>query len=123
MSSPALVTVPDYAALDARLVAIAQEALPLSHLEPLSTIEESERVARDPKYNPVFKYARQPDHLRRLVDELERLHIAPDGVGQFFQSARDYLQTRLRLRIHLGDNAHWREPIYPLPPERVFNLA
>jgi hypothetical protein len=109
---------------DELLCAAASEALPLSHLEPTNSAEEAEKVAADPSYNPSYTYTAQNEgRLSRLRAQLEQLDLPGYGVGMFFRQARDYLLKRIDLRLNLGNDAHWRQPLYPMAPDRVITLA
>lgn len=117
-------TTPAESEIDDALCAAAQLALPLFPLEPTNSVEESERVARDPRYNPRFTYAEQPaDELQAALRRLASLDISPAGVGKFFLEARAYLTQRLLLRLHLGDDERWARPLYPDAPATVRTLA
>jgi hypothetical protein len=109
---------------DQTLCAAAGQVLPLSHLDPLNSQEEKDKVAKDPKYNPQYVYAPQDqDGLARLLGEVERVELSDAGVGIFFRQARDYIALRVMLRRNLGNDVYWETPIYPMPPERVISLA
>jgi hypothetical protein len=109
---------------DDLLCAAAGEALSLHYLDPTNSTEEMAKVAADPRYNPVFTYQPQPDgKLQRLRAQLEQLDLPGYGVGLFFRQARDYIVRRLHLRMNLGQDVHWAEPIYPSAPDRVIQLA
>jgi hypothetical protein len=110
--------------LDTVLCSAAAELLPLSHLDPINSQEEKERLSRDPKYVPQFVYGPQDlSRLAELDDQLRGLQIPDHGVGIFFREARDYLLLRLNCRRNLGHDEHWRRPLYPMPPDRVIHLA
>lgn len=110
--------------IDELLCVAAQDALPLSHLEPNNSAEEKAKVLANPLYDPHFHYAPQPtDPLRRTLDQISALEIEPVGVGQFFLEARAYLCARLRMRLNLGNDSAWQEPLYPLATEQVILLA
>ena len=109
---------------DQVLCAAAMEALPLQHLDPINSTEEMEKVAANPNYNPRFQYAAQNEgRLTRMRAQLEQLELPGHGVGLFFRQARDYLVRRIDLRLNLGIDAHWVEPLYPQAPDRVIALA
>ena len=109
---------------DQLLCAAASEALPLHYLDPGNSAEEMAKVEADPTYSPRFTYTTQNDaRLSRLRVELEQLELPGHGVGLFFRQARDYLLRRLDLRLNLGNDASWLEPIYPSAPDRVVALA
>jgi hypothetical protein len=109
---------------DELLCAAASEALPLSYLDPSNSAEEMARVGSDPSHNPRFTYPTPPEaKLTRLRAQLDVLDLPGHGVGLFFRQARDYLLRRLDLRINLGNDAAWVEPLYPSAPDRVIALA
>lgn len=109
---------------DELLCAAAMEALPLSHLDPSNSVEEAEKVAANPSYNPKYQYAAQNQgRLTRLRAQLEQLELPGYGVGMFFRQARDYLVKRIDLRLNLGNDSHWQVPMYPMAPDRVITLA
>jgi len=109
---------------DQVLCAAASEALPLQYLDPLNSKEEMDKVEADPTYNPRFHYAPQNEgRLTRMREQLEQLELPGHGVGLFFRQARDYLVRRIDLRLNIGNDAHWAEPLYPHAPERVIALA
>jgi hypothetical protein len=109
---------------DQVLCAAASEALPLHHLDPVNVQEEMERSATNPAYNPRFQYTAQNEgRLTRLRAQLEQLDLPGHGVGVFFRQARDYLVRRIDLRLNLGNDTAWVEPIYPITPDRVIALA
>ena len=111
-------------AADELLCTAAHEALPLGHLDPTNSVEEIAKVAADPRYNPVFRYVEQNGpRLAWLRTQLEQLDLPGHGVGMFLRQARDYLLRRIHLRINLGVDEHWVEPIYPIAPERIVTLA
>lgn len=121
MASPAPLSLKD---VDQLLCTAAMEALPLSPLDPLNSSEEMEKVAAQPTYNPQFRYATQNEgRLTHLRTQLEQLELPGYGVGVFFRQARDYLARRIELRLNLGNDEHWANPLYPMAPERIATLA
>jgi len=115
---------PDPILIDRALCAAAKLALPLGPIEPINSAEEKGRILADPRYNPQFRYAPQDtEAIARAIDDLESLVILPDGVGRFFVEARAYLLARLDMRRRLGDADGWQQPLYPLPPPPVVQLA
>jgi hypothetical protein len=114
----------DLSVIDRLLCDVAVVALPLIHLEPLNSSDEAEKVARDPTYNPQFRYAMpDPELLTPHLAKMERIDLPEAGVGLFFRQARDYLCARLRMRLHLGETEHWQEQVYSPAPQRVHSLA
>jgi hypothetical protein len=109
---------------DRVLCGTSGDVLPLEHLEPINAAQESERVERDPAYDPQFRYAEQDrDALLWVRDRLDALELGSEGVSKFFVEARDYLRARLMLRLHRGENEHWTEQLYPMPPDEVVREA
>lgn len=121
---PPVASIQDLSEADRILCDAAAEALPLMHLEPVNSTEESDKVARDPSYDPQFRYPEPPqDRLQERIDLLDRIDLPSAGMGIFFRQAREYLQTRLRLRLYVGVTEHWQRQIYPSPSERAHTLA
>lgn len=110
--------------VDQLLCGAAAEALPLDHLDATNSTEEAAKVAADPRYNPQFQYAAQNEgRFTRMRAQLEQLELPGFGVGLFFRQARDYLVRRIDLRLNMGNDSHWSQPIYPAAPDRVIQLA
>ena len=119
----ATVSAIDLALIDATLCDAAQLALPLAPLEPLNSEDEQAKVAADPGHQPQFVYLKQEQaSVETMRATLDRLAL-PDGVSWYFHEAREYLLKRLTLRLHLGDDEYWAQPLYPAAPQTVRTLA
>jgi uncharacterized protein (TIGR02421 family) len=113
----------DLHAVDAALVRLGAEIVPMRFLDPRNSAPERARFLESDSYKPQFTYASMaPDEYLHLRDELDSLFIDGSPLGVLFELTRSYLLKRLEMRRTIGTNDFASE-LYGHPSPDLVELA